>query len=185
MITYSDIYEAASKERYSEQLQPLSDNFILEVRNYLEEKKQIASKEDSEFSEVIIRTKKQIENAVTLFKELMLRRRKKILNLVLIAAETGISRKDFDNMLDFEKELFESLMENIEKSNGKVSEIMNSKVENLEKIDQTVMFKENVNEFVGLDGKKIGPFKKDEKVKLPKEIVQILVEDKKVEIVEE
>ena len=32
-------------------------------------------------------------------------RRKKILNLVLIAAETGISKKDFDNMLDFEKEL--------------------------------------------------------------------------------
>ena len=39
-----------------------------------------------------------------LFKELMLRRRKKILNLVLIAAETGISKQDFNNMLSLEKE---------------------------------------------------------------------------------
>jgi len=50
----------------------------------------VASKEDDIFSEVIIKTKKQLENAVTLFKELMLRRRKKILDLILIAAETGI-----------------------------------------------------------------------------------------------
>ena len=110
MITYNDIYEAARKERYAEQLQSLPDSFILEVKNYLNEKKQIALKEDADFSDVIIKTKKQIENAQTLFKELMVRRRKKILNLVLIAAETGISRQDFDHMLDFEKELFEDLM---------------------------------------------------------------------------
>ena len=90
MITYNDIYEAARKERYSTPLQPISKNFVEEVANYLREKKEIASKQDDDFSDVIIKTKKQLENAMTLFKELMLRRRKKILNLVLIAAETGI-----------------------------------------------------------------------------------------------
>ena len=75
MITYKDIYEAARKERYSEQLQPIAKNFVVEVANYLREKKEIASKEDDDFSDVIIKTKKQLENAVILFKELMRIRR--------------------------------------------------------------------------------------------------------------
>jgi hypothetical protein len=105
MITYNDIYEAARKERYSEQLQKLPKNFVTEISGYLKEKREIASKEDDDFSDVINKTKKQLENAITLFKELILRRRRKILNLVLIASETGISKQDFDNMFDFEKDL--------------------------------------------------------------------------------
>ena len=84
MITYNDIYEAARKERYSEQLQELSKNFISNVSTYLEEKKEIASKENDVFSDIIVKTKKQLENAYTLFKELMLRRRRKILNLISV-----------------------------------------------------------------------------------------------------
>ena len=98
MITYNDIYEAEKKESYSEQLQALPKNFVREVSDYLKEKKEIASKENDIFSDVIIKTKKQLENAVLLFKQLMLRRKKKILNLVFIASETGISKQDFENM---------------------------------------------------------------------------------------
>ena len=55
MITYNDIYEAARKERYSEQLQPLPKNFIADVATYLKEKKEVASKEDDGFSDVIMK----------------------------------------------------------------------------------------------------------------------------------
>jgi len=41
MITYNDIYEAARKERYSTQLQPIPKNFVEEVSSYLKEKKEI------------------------------------------------------------------------------------------------------------------------------------------------
>ena len=92
MITFNDIYEAAKKERYSEQLQAIPKNFVSEVAVYLKEKKDIAAKNDDEFSDIILKTKKQLENAMTLFNELMVRRKKKILNLVLVAAETGISK---------------------------------------------------------------------------------------------
>ena len=61
---------------------------------------------------------------MTLFKEIMLRRRKKILNLVLIAAETGISKQDFDNMLVFEKALFEDLMKCIDTTDKKPREVV-------------------------------------------------------------
>ena len=111
MITYKDIYEAAKKERYSENLQPIPKSFVKDVAKYMKEKKEVAFREGDVFSDVLMKTKKQLENAVTLFQELMRRRRKKILHLVLIASETGISKQDFDNMLLIEKSLFQDLMQ--------------------------------------------------------------------------
>ena len=95
MITYNDIYESLRKEKYSENLQPLGKKFISEVADYLQEKKELADKKEDMFSEAIIKTKKQLENAISIFKELMMRRKKKLLNLAFIARETGISKKDF------------------------------------------------------------------------------------------
>lgn len=183
MITYNDLYEAARKERYSEQLQPLQKNFVEEVAEYLKDKKSLASKEDNEFTDMITKTKKQIENATTLFRELMVRRRKKILNLVLIAAETGISKQDFDNMLAFEKHLFEELMKNVEISDKKINELLNGKkIE--EGKNELVIFKDDVGEFMGLEGEKIGPFEKGQIANISKEIAKILVEDGKAEVLE-
>jgi DNA replication initiation complex subunit (GINS family) len=184
MITYNDIYEAARKERYSEQLQPLNKNFVAEVSGYLKEKKEIASKEDDVFSDVIIKTKKQLENAITLFKELILRRRKKILTLVLIAAETGISKQDFENMLTIEKEMFEDLMKGIEGSDKKINELLNGKNNQTEKND-LVVFKEDIEELMDLEGDKIGPFDKGQVANIPKEIAKILIDDGKADLVME
>ncbi len=184
MITYNDLYEAARKERYSDQLQPLNKNFIVDVSDYLKEKKQITLKEDDVFSDTIAKTKKQLENAVTIFRELMTRRRKKILNLVLIASETGISKQDFENMLPFEKELFEEIMKNIEFSDKKINELMNGKKEDESK-NNLVMFKEEVKELLDMQGEKIGPFEKGQIANIPKEVAKILIEDGKAEVVEE
>ncbi len=183
MITYNDIYEAARKERYSEQLQKLPKKFIEEVSGYLKEKKEIAfTSQDDSFSDMVIKTKKQLENAVTLFRELMRSRRRKILNLVYIAAETGISKQDFDNMLDFEKELFDELMKCIVISDKKISSSLNG--EKLkEKLNEMVTFKNDVEEFLGLDGEKMGPFEKGQIANLPSEIVKILYDNGKVDLV--
>jgi DNA replication initiation complex subunit (GINS family) len=180
MITYNDIYEAARKERYNEQLQPIAKNFVEEVASYLKEKKEVASKEDDLFSDVIIKTKKQLENAMTLFKELMRRRRGKILNLVHIAAETGISRQDFDNMLNFEKNLFEDLMKCIDSSDKKMGEILDSKKQERQK-NELVVFIEDVSDFAGMEGEKMGPFQKGQMANIPSEIAQILISDGKCE----
>ena len=183
MITYSDIYEAARKERYSDQLQPISKNFIIDVSNYLKEKKEVAAKEDDIFLDTIAKTKKQLENAVMLFKELMRIRRKKILNLVMIAAETGISKQDFENMFDFEKDFFEDMMRCVESSDKKLNEILNGKKEE-EKKNILLVFKKDVEEFLDLDGEKIGGFEKGQLANLSSEIANILIDDGKAEIVE-
>ncbi|MCX6749719.1 MAG: hypothetical protein NTW17_03175 [Candidatus Pacearchaeota archaeon] len=183
MITYNDIYEAARKERYSDQLQSLSKNFIEEVAEYLKDKKEMASKSDDVFSEVIIKTKKQLENAVTLFNELMLRRRKKILALVLIAAETGISKQDFENMLSFEKSLFEEMMKCIDITDKKIQQILNGKKQEIDK-NELIIFKTNVEEFLDMEGGKLGPFEKGQMANISKDIAKILIDDGKAEVVE-
>jgi len=183
MITYNDIYEAARKERYSDQLQQLPKNFVNEVADYLREKKEIASKQEDVFPDVIVKTKKQLENAITLFKELILRRKKKILNLVLIATETGISKQDFENMLPFEKTLFEELMKSVDLSDKKLNDMLNGSKQ--EQKNELIVFKEYVEEFIGLDGEKMGAFEKGQIVNIPKEIAKILIDSGKAEIVGE
>jgi len=182
MITFNDIYGASRKERYSDKLEKLSENFISDVADYLKDKKEMSSKKEDAFSDVIDKTKKQLENAMVLFKELINRRRKKILGLILIAFETGISKKDFDNMFDSEKELFEGLMKSIDLSDKRISSILNGK--NGEYKDESflkIIFKEKVEEFVNLDGKIIGPFEKGNTVSIPKAIAKILIDGGKAE----
>jgi DNA replication initiation complex subunit (GINS family) len=122
MITYNELYDALRKERYSEQLQPIPKNFIKEVSDYLNDKKELANKKNDNFSEAITKTKKQFENSIAIFKELILRRKKKILELAFIAAETGISKRDFENMLAIEKDQFDGIMKALEKGDKKIEE---------------------------------------------------------------
>lgn len=184
MITYNEIYEAARKERYAEQLQPIPKNFIKEVADYLREKKEIAMKGNGDFSDSAVKMKKQLENAVTLFRELIIRRRKKILGLVLIASETGISKQDFENMLQIEKELFEEIMKCVEISDKKLNELLNGGIEEKTSENNLVLFIENVDSFVGLTGEKMGPYDKGQIVNMPKEIAKILISGGKVELIE-
>src|SRR3989344_8983592 len=124
MITYNDIYEALRKERYSEQLQLITKKFLRDIAEYFEEKKKSSEKEESSLTETTTKGKKQLENAISMFKELMLRRKKKILSLVFIAAETGLSKRDFENLLPFEKTLFEKIMDAVELSDKELNKMM-------------------------------------------------------------
>lgn len=187
MITYNELYDALRKERYSEQLQPIPKNFVKEVSLYLIDKKEIANKKDDDFSETILKTKKQFENSVAIFKEFMLRRKKKILELAFVAAETGISKRDFENMLAVEKEQFEGIMKSLEKGDNKISEMLkgsddgeDSKLKNV-----MVVFVEDTDEFLDLEGNSLGPFKKGDIANISEEIANILIGDKKVERVGE
>ena len=120
MITYNDIYDALRKERYSEQLQLLSKNFVREVASYVKDREEISKKSTDLFSEENQKNKKQLENTIAIFKELILRRKKKLLELAFVSAETGVSKRDFDNMMDFERESFEQIMRAISGGDKKI-----------------------------------------------------------------
>ncbi len=182
MITYNDIYEALRKERYGEQLQPLPKDFIEQVAEYLAEKKEVSEKQGDMFSDAILKAKKQLENAISLFREMMMRRKKKILQLSFIARETGISKKDFETMLVFEKEMFDKIVAALGDADAWMNCLLfgQSKKAN----HQLVRFLEDTSEFLGLNGESVGPFKKADFANLPVEIAKILCEAKKCEVVE-
>ena len=185
MITYNELYDALRKERYSEQLQPIPKNFIKEVSVYLKDKKDIAYKENDEFSDTILKTKKQFENSIAIFKELMLRRKKKILELAFVAAETGISKRDFENMLAVEKNSFDEIMRSLEKGDKEIAKVLKGAEEVEEAKNKMIVFSKETEEFLDLEGKKLGPFKKGDVANLPQEIANILIVDKKAEAIGE
>ena len=184
MITYTELYDALRKERYIEQLQPIPKNFIKEVADYLKDKKEIADKKDDDFSDTILKTKKQLENSIAIFKELMLRRKKKILELAFIAAETGISKRDFENMLTIEKEIFDGIMKFLEKGDKKIKEILKGTDQEQPK-NKMIIFVDNTDKFLDLEGNELGPFKKGDLANLSEEIANILIIDKKADGVED
>jgi len=187
MITYKDLYEALRKERYSEQLQPLLKGFIKEVADYLKDRKQATSKDHDLFSEEAQKNKKQLENAVSIFKELILRRKKKLLDLAFVSAETGVSKRDFDNMLGFEKETFEQIMKALGEGDKSMEKMLSGAKEGEDKIEKNkmVIFKQDTEEFLDLEGNKLGPFKQGDIVNIPQEIANILIVDNKADAVEE
>jgi len=185
MITYNELYDALRKERYSEQLQPIPKNFVKEVSAYLKDKKEIANKKDDDFSETILKTKKQFENSIAIFKELILRRKKKILELAFVAAETGISKRDFENMLAIEKECFEGIMKSLERGDKKITELLKGAAQDEKSKNKMVVFVDDTDEFLDLDGNKLGPFKKGDVANIAEEVANILIIDKKAEAIEE
>ena len=185
MITYNELYDALRKERYSEQLQPIPKAFIKEVSAYLKDKKEIANKDDDNFSDTILKTKKQFENSIAIFKELILRRKKKILELAFIAAETGISKRDFENMLLIEKEAFDGIMKSLEKKDKKIEEILKGREETAKPQNKMIVFIDDTDALLDLEGNEIGPFKKGDIANLAEEVATILIGDKKAEGVDE
>ncbi len=71
----------------------------------------------------------------------------------------------------------------MEKVDKEVSSILNGKIEREIK-NNLVVFKEDMDEFVGMQGEKFGPYKKGDIVNIPKEVAAILSNANKIEIVD-
>jgi len=184
MITYNDLYEALRKEKYSEQLQPISKSFIKEVADYIKDKEKFFNQKEGNILTETQKDKKQLENAISIFRELMLRRKKKILDLAFVSAETGLSKRDFENMLSFEKQVFDKIMKSLNEGDKEVEKLLTGREEITEK-NRLVVFKLEVSEFLDLEGNKLGPFKIGDIVNIPSEIANILIVDNKADPVEE
>ena len=183
MLSFSDIYEAMRKEKYSENLQILPRSFLSDASNYFSEKKKFLNNEDDLFSDVAIKGKKKLDNAHTSFRDLLRIRKKKILNLAFVASQVGISKKDFENLLVFEKELFEELVKALEKAEKNQALDMSGSGKEKKSKHKLVRFLDDVSEFLNAEGDAVGPFAKGEVANLESEIVTMLSSDKKVEVI--
>ncbi len=183
MISYNELYEILRKEKYSENLQLLPGKFVEGVAEYLNEKRSQLIQEDDMFEDSIIRSKKQLENSIAIFKELILRRKKKLLNLVFIAAETGIMKRDFDNMLAFEKDIFEKLVKALEEGDKELTRLINSK--KIDDKNKMILFTQDVEQFVDMSGNTVGPFSSGSLANLENNVSDILVSAGKAQLVDQ
>ena len=184
MITYNDLYELLRKEKYSETLQVLPKNFLADFSDFLHDSKN-DSQESDLFQEHIAKAKKQLENAISLFKELMLRRKKKLLSLVFIAAETGIMKRDYENMVDIEREVFDILVKTFEDADKKVFNLVNGKKGQADSVNKMIIFNQEVEQFVDMFGNVVGPFHVGELANLDGPVCEILVGGGKARFVDE
>jgi DNA replication initiation complex subunit (GINS family) len=186
MINYNEIYEVLRKEKYSETLQPLSKGFLVEIAEFLSEKRNESLQEDNLFSDNLAKSKKQLENAISLFKELMRVRKRKLLNLVFVATETGIMKRDYENMLAAERDLFDRLVKSFEESDREITKVVNGRRDK-EKEDKfrMVMFSQSVDQFMGMDGQPLGPYVAGELVNMDGKVAEIFVSGGKASFVDD
>jgi len=185
MIGYNELYEILRKEKYSESLQPLPKKFLNEFKEYVKESKTVPSRESNLFSDSIEKSRKQLENSLAIFRELILKRKKKILNLVFIATETGIMKRDYENMLSVEKQVFDSLVKTFEHGDAQIKKILNGQDQIKEDQNKLVLFNQDIEEFVTPEGSTIGPFKSGDLTNINSDIAKILVSSEKATFVDE
>lgn len=187
IVTFETLREVQRKEKKSEDLAELTDEFYAAVKEYFTR----AAKTD--FSEV--------RNARTIFEDIIDRREKKILNQALRTVRLR-EKADTRSMTTKEKELFDKLVSTIgafrEQTdfNGTKFELKDTKKEEPEDVadviepEETVVetsqyvkvkLLEDVPEIVGADLNDYGPFKSGEIVKLPKENADIFLNKGKAE----
>ena len=185
MLTYNDLYEILRKEKYSEALQQLPAGFISELSTFLREQHASSSTEDTPFLEGGLKSKKQLENSIALFKELILRRKRKLLGLVLVANETGILKRDYETMLPFEKETFDTFVKTLETGDKELSRLLHGSQKTEQAGQAMVLFTQNTEQFVDSSGTLVGPFNVGQLVHLDSTVSSILVSSGKAQYVDE
>ena len=114
-ITYETLYELLRREKGREDIQELDADFILSVKQYLEDKRSMLHKDAGQqmlFSEEEQKkTLQQISNIIKLVRELYDRREKKIISLAINMSKTNSNAIKSDNLLHEEKVMFESIVD--------------------------------------------------------------------------
>ena len=108
-----------------------------------------------------------------------------MLNLVFVATETGIMKRDYENMLQNEREVFDKLVKSFEEGDKEMASILNGKKSKVEEKNRMVMFSADVEQFVDMSGKLVGPYTAGELANLDGEVSKIFVSSGKASFVDE
>lgn len=162
-ISFEVIRKIQREERDSPKLSKLPKDFYQQAESYLKQKRK---RKKQDLSSAV-----EIRNIQKLLEDIYNRRERKILNHALIATRTDIPP---ENLMSDEAILFDNIIEKLKARRKKVLNTFSENVkENKEDLVE-VVFKEDIERFVGSDMKNYGPFKKGDRAKLPKNNVDVL-----------
>jgi DNA replication initiation complex subunit (GINS family) len=160
-ITFETIRKIQIEEKTLSKLAKLPENFYNNVSRYLEQKRRIGEgRKDNE-----------IKNLERIIEDIFNRRERKIVLSALLSARTNIPP---ENLTDEEEKFFESIMQIIK---SRRENILNKILKSPEdKLMVKVVFKKDVDEFVGSDLKTYGPFKANDVAEIPEENFKIFLD---------
>jgi DNA replication initiation complex subunit (GINS family) len=168
-ITFEFIRKVHREEQREPKLSRIPKDFYEKAKNYLEQKRKLSLKKKDKLDSL------EVKNVERLLKDIFNRRETKIVTHAIITARTDIPPP---NLIEEEKEFFEAMVNTLKGERDRVLNLLFKKTKELQDFEK-VEFKENVKEFVGVDLKKYGPFKKGKKANIPKENAKLLIKMKK------
>ena len=114
-ITFEFIRKIHREEQREAKLTRIPEDFYEKARLYLEEKRKLAEKQKDKGASF------EVRNVERLIEDIYNRRETKMIHLALITARTGIPPQ---NLLEVEKEFFESLVDMLRKQRERVLNIL-------------------------------------------------------------
>lgn len=170
-ITFEFIRKVHREEQREPKLSIIPRDFYQKARKYLEQKRKLSLKQKDRLASL------EVKNVERLLKDIFNRRESKIVTHAIITARTDIPPP---NLIQEEKDFFEMMTNTLKTERDRVLNLLFKKT----KEDfETVKLKEDIEEFVGIDLKKYGPFKKGQVVKIPEENAELLKKVKKAKSV--
>ncbi len=195
-LTYEKLFDITRKEKNTEELQQLDKDFFSNLIEYLNDKKNILSKEKqaSLFSKSEKEmTAKQLDNIKKLITELTMRREQKLMNLAIIKSRTKSSLIDTSSLLDEEKILFKNMVAQLDDYKDKVlfkilaganpdqlnnpstSTNQSSQNDSMKAQNIRIEATDEIPKFIGKEMESYGPFQKGQSAMLPFDIANILI----------
>jgi len=167
-ITFEFIRRVQRDEQGEPKLSKIPEDFYQRAKEYLNQKRKLAEKHTDRNISL------EAKNVEMLLEDIYNRRETKIVNHAIITVRTDIPPQ---NLIDDEKEFFEAVVNMLEKQRDRVLSLLFKKTKEKEKEQfDTVTFREEVEEFVGVDLKKYGPFKKGDTGRIPKDNAELFME---------
>lgn len=161
-ISFELIRKIEREELQSAKLTKLPEGFYEKVKEYLELKKSL-EKEGRKIAT-------EVRNVEKLIKTIFSKREKKIVDAALKFFDSNVIP---ENMTEEEREFFDKIVRLVEERRNKtLSKILLGE----RKVKKLIVFEEDVPQFVGVDEKIYGPFKKGDIASLPEENMKLLIE---------
>jgi len=161
LLSYDAILKIVNQEKSEKNLVKLPENFFSDVNKYVENKSKMVDKENSW----------ELESARRLVQDVLDIRERKILIHALYNVRSGMVS---DNLTPEEKMFFDKVVEEIKS----FREGLKRTVEGEPEKKDLIVIENDLAEFVGIDMKTYGPFRKGDVVNLPEENVKLLLDKK-------
>jgi DNA replication factor GINS len=168
-ITFEFIRKIQREEMTEPRLSQIPEDFYQKAKDYLEQKRSIAEKKKDRMESM------EVKNVERLLEDIFNRRETKMISNAIMTVRTGMIPQ---NLIEDEKEFYESAVNMMKSQRERVLNLLFKKTKEIKEFEK-IEFIDDVEEFVGIDLKKYGPFIKGDVADIPIDNAKLLIKMEK------